>query len=129
MNRALRTAGVSPSAVDFVHAHGTGTPYNDAMEGMALRLVFPQGIPPYCSSKGLLGHTLGAAGLLETLVCLAAARLQLLPGTPNLQQPDPSLPDSVLAAPRPAASLQRILKLNAGFGGTNAALLLEWERA
>jgi 3-oxoacyl-(acyl-carrier-protein) synthase len=129
MNRALRTARVSPGAVDFVHAHGTGTPYNDAMEGMALRLVFPKCIPPYCSSKGLLGHTLGAAGLLETLVCLAAARLQLLPGTPNLQQPDPSLPDSVLAAPRPATSLQRILKLNAGFGGTNAALLLEWERA
>jgi 3-oxoacyl-(acyl-carrier-protein) synthase len=127
MNRALQKAGISPEAIDLVHVHGTGTPYNDAMEGMALRRVFAQHVPPFCSSKGLLGHTLGAAGLLETLVCLAAARGQVLPGTPGLQQPDPAVPDSVLVAPRPAESLRRILKLNAGFGGTNAALVLEWE--
>jgi 3-oxoacyl-(acyl-carrier-protein) synthase len=129
MSRALQKAGVAPAGVDFVHAHGTGTPYNDAMEAMALRLVFGQRVPPFCSSKGLLGHTLGAAGLLETLVCLTAFRLQMLPGTPGLQRPDPSVPDSVLAAPRPVAALRRILKLNAGFGGTNAALVLEWEES
>ena len=62
-------------------------------------------------------------------MCLTAARLQTLPGTPGLQTPDPAVPDSVLTAPRPAASLRRILKLNAGFGGTNAALVLEWEES
>jgi 3-oxoacyl-(acyl-carrier-protein) synthase len=129
LDRALRKAGAPPDTIDLVHAHGTGTPYNDAMEGLALRSAFGRRVPPYCSSKGLLGHTLGAAGLLETLVCLAAARQQALPGTPGLRQPDPSLPDSVLASPRPAASLRRILKLNAGFGGTNGALVLEWEAA
>ena len=126
MNRALRKAGVAPREIDFVHAHGTGTSYNDAMEGMALRAVFGDRVPPYCSSKGMFGHTLGAAGLLETIVCLIAARNQLLPGTPGLQSRDPSVPDSLLDKPRPAGSLRRILKLNAGFGGVNAALVLEW---
>lgn len=129
MKRALQKAGIAPDAVDFVHTHGTGTPYNDAMEGMALRLVFDAQVPPFCSSKGLFGHTLGAAGLLETLVCLAARRQQMLPGTPGLRIPDPSVPNSLLRTPRPAESLRRILKLNAGFGGTNAALVLEWEGA
>jgi 3-oxoacyl-(acyl-carrier-protein) synthase len=126
MNRALKKAGAAPRSIDLAHAHGTGTSYNDAMEGMALRSVFGNPVPPYCSSKGLFGHTLGAAGLLETIVCLIAARHQLLPGTPRLQCPDPSVPDSLLQKPRPAESLRRILKLNAGFGGVNAALVLEW---
>jgi 3-oxoacyl-[acyl-carrier-protein] synthase II len=127
MNRALQKAGTAPHDIDFVHAHGTGTLYNDAMEGMALRAVFGNRAPPYCSSKGMFGHTLGAAGLLETIVCLIATRKQLLPGTPGLRRRDPSLPDSLLDKPRPAASLRRILKLNAGFAGVNAALVLEWE--
>jgi 3-oxoacyl-(acyl-carrier-protein) synthase len=127
MERALARAGVSPDSVDLVHAHGTGTAYNDAMEGMALRRTFVQRVPPFCSSKGLLGHTLGAAGLLEVLVCLIAARLQVLPGTPGLQRPDASLPESVVAISRPSPPLRCLLKINAGFGGTNAALVLEWE--
>jgi 3-oxoacyl-[acyl-carrier-protein] synthase II len=129
MNRALQKAQVTPDAVELVHTHGTGTPYNDAMEGMALRLVFGERVPPFCSSKGLFGHTLGAAGLLETLVCLSAARRRLLPGTPGLRAPDPCVPASLLQTPRPAASLRHILKVNAGFGGTNAALVLKWEGA
>jgi 3-oxoacyl-[acyl-carrier-protein] synthase II len=127
MHRALKKAGVAPRAIDFVHAHGTGTSYNDAMEGLALRSVFGADVPPYCSSKGLFGHTLGAAGLLETIVCLIAARQQLLPGTPGLGSPDPAVPDSLLQKPRPARALRRLLKINAGFGGVNAALALEWE--
>jgi 3-oxoacyl-[acyl-carrier-protein] synthase I len=127
MNRALRKAGVGSHLIDFVHAHGTGTLYNDAMEGMALRSVFGADIPPFCSSKGVFGHTLGAAGLVETLVCLVAAQYQLLPGTPGLQNPDPSIPDAVLQKPRTAGSLRRMIKVNAGFGGTNAALVMEWE--
>jgi 3-oxoacyl-(acyl-carrier-protein) synthase len=129
MTRALRKAGIAPDAIDFVHAHGTGTPYNDAMEAMALRSVFGACVPPFCSSKGLFGHTLGAAGLLEALVCLAAARQQILPGTPGLRKPDPLAPDSLLQTPRPAESLRHVLKLNSGFGGANAALVFEWEDA
>jgi 3-oxoacyl-[acyl-carrier-protein] synthase I len=129
INRALQKAGWAPQAVDFVHTHGTGTAYNDTMEGMALRLVFGAHVPPFCSSKGVFGHTLGAAGLIETLVCLVAARRQMLPGTPGLRIPDPAMPGSLLRSPRPAESLRRILKIGSGFGGTNAALALEWEGA
>lgn len=129
MSRALCKAGLAPEAIDFVHTHGTGTPFNDAMESLALRLVFGAQVPPFCSSKGLFGHTLGAAGLLETLVCAAAARRQTLPGTPGLRTADPSVPDSLVQTPRPAGSLRHMLKLNAGFGGTNAALVLKWDGA
>lgn len=129
MGRALRRAGVEAGQVDLVHMHGTGTAYNDLMEAMALRRVFGAQVPPFCSSKGLVGHTLGAAGLLETLICLAAARRQWLPGTPGLRTRDPAVPESVVAAPRPASGLRHLLKVNAGFAGTNAALVLEWEGA
>jgi 3-oxoacyl-(acyl-carrier-protein) synthase len=127
INRALRTSRRVPRDIDLVHTHGTGTPYNDAMEGMALKAVFGSHLPPFSSSKGLFGHTLGAAGVLETIVCLLSAQRQVLPGTPGLRKPDSLLPAPPLDKPKPVSTLRRILKVNAGFGGTNAALLLEWD--
>jgi 3-oxoacyl-(acyl-carrier-protein) synthase len=127
IGRALAKAGRGPDAVDYVNAHGTGTPYNDNMESLALRNVFGERVPPFSSSKGLLGHTLGAAGILETILCLAALEARLMPGTPRLRERDPVTPDSLLPEPRPAPGLRRILKINCGFGGTNAALVLERE--
>lgn len=124
MQRALQKAGLQPSDVDYVHAHGTGTLYNDSMEALALRWVFGEKVPPFSSSKGTLGHTLGAAGILETILCVLAMRNGLVPGTPGLRAPAADIPDSIQAAPR-AAVLRRVLKINAGFGGTNAALVLE----
>ena len=129
VSRALAKAGVAPDAIDYLNAHGTGTPYNDNMESLALRTVFGDRVPPFSSSKGLLGHTLGAAGILETILCLAALELQWLPGTPRLRERDPVAPDSLLREPRPATQLRRVLKISCGFGGTNAALVLERESA
>ncbi len=125
IHRALAQANVKPEQVQYLHAHGTGTPYNDAMESLALQSVFGEHTPPFSSSKGLLGHTLGAAGILETILCLVAAQLELLPGTPRLIEPDPVAPDSLLRQPRPAPGLRCLLKVNCGFGGTNGAVLLE----
>ena len=124
MQRALKKAGVQPGEVDFVHAHGTGTLYNDSMEALALRLVFGDNIPPFSSSKGLFGHTLGAAGVLETILCVLAARAGIAPGTPRLHVVGADIPAAVQLAPRRAATLRTIVKINAGFGGTNAALVL-----
>jgi 3-oxoacyl-(acyl-carrier-protein) synthase len=90
--------------------------------------VFGERVPPFSSSKGLLGHTLGAAGVLETILCLTAFRTQILPGTPRLEEPDARAPNSLLREPRPAVRLERILKVNCGFGGANAALVLERRR-
>jgi 3-oxoacyl-(acyl-carrier-protein) synthase len=127
IRRALARAGIAPEAIDYINAHGTGTPYNDAMESLALRLVFGEQVPPFSSSKGMIGHTLGAAGVLETILCWLAAHTHTLPGTPRLREPDPLAPASLVARPRPAGPLRRILKVNCGFGGTNGALVLATE--
>ena len=124
IGRALEMAATAPAAIDYVNAHGTGTLYNDAMEALALRSVFGAAVPPFSASKGLLGHTLGAAGVLETIVCAIAATRGLLPGTPRLRERDPAVPAAVLVEPRAGAVPRRMLKINAGFGGTNAALVL-----
>jgi 3-oxoacyl-[acyl-carrier-protein] synthase-1 len=91
--------------------------------------VFGDRVPPFSCNKGIFGHTLGAAGVLETVVCINAFRTGLLPGTTRLRERDPVAPESLLAAPRSAPQLARILKVNCGFGGTNAALVLERGRA
>jgi len=125
LDRALQVAGMNCREIDYLNAHGTGTPFNDAMEAHAFRRVFGESIPPFGSSKGMFGHTLGAAGILETIVCLTALDAGLLPGTPRLSDPDPVVPPSVLQLPRPANAARTMVKVNCGFGGTNAALVLE----
>jgi len=127
IQRALAKAQIAPGQIDYVHAHGTGTPYNDAMESLTLRAVFGDHVPPFSSSKGIFGHTLGTAGVLETALCVAALKNNFLPGTPRLRERDPVAPDSLLVEPREEANLNCILKINCGFGGTNAALVLERE--
>lgn len=128
IRRALAKAKVAPEQIDYINAHGTGTPYNDAMESLALRSVFGDHVPPFSSNKGIFGHTLGMAGVLETALCVSAMQNNLLPGTPRLTERDSIAPESLLAEPQPATSLRRILKMNCGFGGTNAALVLEREQ-
>jgi len=81
---ALNSAKLSPNEIDFIHAHGTGTSYNDAMESLALKTIFGGTSPPVSASKGMLGHTLGAAGVIETICCALAMEENFLPGTPRL---------------------------------------------
>jgi len=129
INRALAKAGVAPQEIDYLNAHGTGTAYNDAMESLAFRAVFGETVPPFSSSKGVLGHTLGAAGVLETILGRLGLEEGFLPGTPGLSVPDPLAPPSPLREGREAPDARRVLKVNCGFGGTNAAVILEKEEA
>jgi 3-oxoacyl-(acyl-carrier-protein) synthase len=124
---ALESAQLKPSQIDYVNAHGTGTPYNDAMEAQALRAVFGENSPPVSASKGMLGHTLGAAGIVETIICLIAMQEKILPGTPRLSTPAAGMPSSLVREPRAVARLDRVLKINTGFGGVNGALVLSHE--
>jgi len=124
---ALSSAGWQPSDIDYVNAHGTGTPYNDVMESQALRTVFGEACPPVSGLKGMLGHTLGAAGVVETILCGLAMQERLLPGTPRLNVAAEGVPASIVSVPRSAERLNRVLKLNTGFGGVNAALVLGHE--
>lgn len=121
---ALNAANLQPTQIDYVNVHGTGTPYNDAMETAALRTIFGDAIPPVSGLKGMLGHTLGAAGVIETVACALALVGNFLPGTPRLKNLAEGFPQSALREPRPAARLKHILKLNTGFGGINGAIIL-----
>jgi 3-oxoacyl-[acyl-carrier-protein] synthase II len=124
--RALRCAGLSPDAVGVVNAHGTATPFNDAMEAAALTRVFgPRaGGRPVHTVKGTIGHTLGAAGAVEAVVALAAMAARVVPPTVTSGALDPRCDLDVVAdAPRPCDA-RCTLSLSSAFGGTNCALLL-----
>ncbi len=122
---ALKAAGLEAAQIDYIHAHGTGTSYNDAMESLALASVFGDKCPPVSGSKGMLGHTLGAAGVLETICCVLAMEKNFLPGTPGLSAAADGTPKSLVREPRNGVKLKNVLKLNTGFGGLNGALILQ----
>jgi 3-oxoacyl-(acyl-carrier-protein) synthase len=127
IHAALRQADVSPGDIDFVSAHATGTPLNDRIESAVLRRVLGAriGAVPVNGIKGGLGHTMGAAAVLEALMCLLAARHGLIPPTLNLEEPDPECElDHVRGAAR-AGRPRLTLSTSLGFGGCNAALVLE----
>jgi 3-oxoacyl-[acyl-carrier-protein] synthase II len=120
---ALSEARLDPDAVEAFCAHGTGTPYNDAMELTALEGVFGPRRFPVFSIKGAVGHCLGAAGLIETAVCARALSERLVPPTAGLRLPEPRALGRVSDRPQ-AFGGRNILTSNSGFGGVNAALLL-----
>jgi 3-oxoacyl-[acyl-carrier-protein] synthase II len=127
---ALAEAGVGADELDFVSAHGTGTPLNDRIETAVLRRVLGRraSAVPVNSIKGALGHTMGAAAALEAVMCLLAAREGLIPPTVGFEEPDPDCDlDYVPGACRPARP-RLMLSTSLGFGGCNAALVLEGQR-
>lgn len=125
ISAALVDAGFPAAAVDFVSAHGTGTPYNDAMEAVALARVFGVKGVPVDSIKGAIGHTLGAAGAFEAVVCVEALAHGVIPPTVGLQDVDPgcAVLDLVHGAAR-ERPLGVALSTSSGFAGANAALVL-----
>jgi 3-oxoacyl-[acyl-carrier-protein] synthase II len=126
MAAALADAALSPPAIGFVSAHGTGTVYNDAMEAVAIASVFGPAAVPVNSIKGAIGHTLGAAGALEVVMCLDVLRTGLVPPTAGLETLDPACAalDVVRGSPR-RVEARAVLTTSSGFAGANAALVLE----
>ena len=125
MQAALDDAGVEPSAVDYVNAHGTSTRYNDRLETLAIRKCFGAHARSLAisSTKSMTGHLLGAAGGLEAGIAALAVRDQVLPPTINLEYPDPDCDLDYVPNRKRNATLTYALSNSFGFGGTNASLL------
>jgi 3-oxoacyl-[acyl-carrier-protein] synthase II len=127
MQAALKQAGIAPSAVDYVNAHGTSTPYNDKLETLAIKRVFGDHARKLAisSTKSMTGHLLGAAGGLEAGITVLAIRHQMIPPTINYENPDPECDLDYVPNTKRAASIQYALSNSFGFGGTNGALLFK----
>lgn len=122
MQRSLAQAGLTPDAIDYVNLHATGTPLNDASEMQAIAALFADTVP-VSGTKGITGHTLGAAGGIEAVIALLALQHGLLPGTAGLSTPDPAFAGVQILAEPQRRSLRRTMSNNFGFGGNNASLI------
>ncbi|HME92249.1 MAG TPA: beta-ketoacyl-[acyl-carrier-protein] synthase II, partial [Myxococcaceae bacterium] len=124
MRAALADAGISPSDVDYVNAHGTATDTNDRAEAIALEAVFQAPGPLTSSTKGVTGHTLGAAGAIEAVISVLSLSAGYAPATIGMKNPDPQLRIRHVPAGGVSAPLGVVLSNSFGFGGNNAALVL-----
>lgn len=125
IRRAIEDAGIDPTSVGHLNAHGTSTPLNDIAEARALRAVFGDHTDDIVvsSTKGVTGHTLGAAGAIEAIFSILAMREGVVPPTANLVNQDPEIHlDVVKDAPR-NVPLDAVLSTSMGFGGQNSALI------
>lgn len=121
MSKALQMAGLLPSDIDYVNAHGTGTPNNDASESAALRRIFGEDLPPVSSTKAFTGHTTSASGSIEAVFCLLALQYGFLPPQLHFSTPDPSC--IVPCHSGLSATPRHILSNAFGFGGNDTSLI------
>lgn len=126
MKWSLADAGVATESVNYINAHGTSTPVNDAMETIAVKTLFGEQAyeVPISSSKSVMGHAMGAAGAIEAVFCMNALRHDIIPPTWNYENPDPECDlDYVPNAPR-KATVNVALSNSFGLGGQNACLVM-----
>jgi len=128
IKKALQDAGISPSDVGYINLHGTGTRDNDLAEAKAIHSIFSKHIPPVSSVKGATGHSLGASGAIESIICAAAIRDGLIPANTGCTHPDPELNLNPVLAPLDQ-KVDAVLSNSFGFGGNNACLVLAHPRA
>jgi len=124
IQKALKKAGLPSGEVGAISSHGTGTVYNDSMEMKAYNAVFADRMVPIYSIKGALGHTMGAAGLIETVIALEVLKKRIIPSTVGLTDIDPEAAGWVSCEKR-SLDKQVVLINNAGFGGVNASLVIK----
>ena len=127
MHAAIRQAGIDPSQVDYINAHGTSTPHNDRIETAAIKQCFGEHAESLAisSTKSMTGHLLGAAGGLEAGITVLVVRDQMIPPTINLEHPDPECDLDYVPNQKREAPVTYALSNSFGFGGTNASLLFK----
>ncbi|MCS3430268.1 beta-ketoacyl synthase [Klebsiella sp. BIGb0407] len=124
---ALDSAGLKPADLDYINAHGTSTTLNDTNETQSLKKALGEEAYriPISSTKAYSGHLIAAAGSFETIVCLQAMATGIMPATAHLTQPDPLCDLDYISEGHRQGEIRRALNLSFGFGGANAALILE----
>jgi 3-oxoacyl-[acyl-carrier-protein] synthase II len=125
MKRALASAGAGADSVDYINAHGTSTPYNDKFETLAIKKVFGARAHaiPVSSTKSMTGHLLGAAGGIESVICVKTIEKGIVPPTMNLVERDPDCDLDYVPNAARAVAVKTVLSNNLGFGGQNASVV------
>ncbi|HXQ82242.1 MAG TPA: beta-ketoacyl-ACP synthase II [Opitutaceae bacterium] len=125
MRRALASAGAPAESVDYINAHGTSTPYNDKFETLSIKQVFGEHARrvPVSSTKSMTGHLLGAAGGIESVICVKTIQQGVIAPTMNLEDPDPDCDLDYVPNAARAARVRTVLSNNLGFGGQNASVV------
>ena len=131
LRNTFADAGMSPDEIEYINAHGTGTPENDKMEAMSLEAVFGQRLHgvPISSNKSMIGHTLSAAGAIEAVFSIHTMQTGVIPPTINYKVPDPTITLDVVPNHARAQSVKSVLSNSFGFGGQNACLIFAAEPA
>jgi len=129
IRNALNDAGFTPGDIDYINPHGTGTPENDKTEYLGVSIVFGERAQsiPISSNKSMIGHTLSAAGAIESVFSLLTLEYQRLPPTINYDVPDPAIPLDVVPNVARDARVTRVLSNSFGFGGQNVSLVMSRE--
>ena len=129
VRNALADAGIAAEQIDYINAHGTGTPENDKMEYLGISTVFGERAKeiPVSSNKSMVGHTLSAAGAVEAVFSLLTLEHQRIPPTINYDIPDPAIPFDVVPNQARDARVTAVMSNSFGFGGQNASLVLTRE--
>jgi 3-oxoacyl-(acyl-carrier-protein) synthase len=122
MQKALRMSGLETSEVDYINAHGTGTPNNDLSEGRAIKAIFGSALPAISSTKAMTGHTTSASGSIEAVVSLLALENGLIPGNLRFRTPMKELPLEPVVATL-ERELRHVLTNSCGFGGNCTTLI------
>ena len=122
MKEALDLAGLQTSEIDYINAHGTGTPNNDASESQAMKRLFGDNVPPVSSTKPFTGHTTSASGSIETVFCILALQNGFLPVNLNWSQ---AMEDGIVPVTQSTQKdLKHVLCNAFGFGGNDSSLLI-----
>jgi 3-oxoacyl-[acyl-carrier-protein] synthase II len=131
IRNAIADAGLSPDDIDYINPHGTGTPENDKMEFLGVSAVFGERAKsiPMSSNKSMIGHSLSAAGAVETVFTLLTMEHQRLPPTINYVVPDPAIPLDVVPNTARDAKVRHAMSNSFGFGGQNVSLVMSREPA
>ena len=125
MKMALRAAGLNPTEISYINAHGTSTPQGDICETMAVKTVFGDHAKKLAvsSTKGATGHMLGAAGAVEMAVCCKAIQTSMVPPTINYENPDPQCDLDYVPNTAREMTVNAIVNNSFGFGGHNATIV------